>query len=126
MKLARSQGKYVGHTATVVTWTLMSSKVILNPAPAQKLPDDVYAFIDCLIMNETETDILREAATPLSADNMETFEGDSIARGFFEKGVRDLVVITLGSKVRTGYIEIRSSVKERHAQSRFPLCLLLV
>ncbi len=35
-------------------------KVLLNPAPAQKLPDELLSLIDILIPNETETAMLSE------------------------------------------------------------------
>lgn len=66
----------------------------MNPAPAQKLPDDLYQYIDCLIMNESEADILREAKEELKDEDL-----PQICEDFFKRGVLDLVVITLGAKV---------------------------
>ncbi|KAA1013802.1 ribokinase [Paraburkholderia panacisoli] len=48
--------------------------VLLNPAPAQPLPDDLYAQIDVLIVNETEAQVLAgvavsDAATACRAAN---------------------------------------------------------
>jgi ribokinase len=43
---------------------LTTRQVIMNPAPAQRLPEDLYQYIDCLIMNESEADILREGRRP--------------------------------------------------------------
>jgi len=68
MKLAHEQGKYV----------------IINPAPALKLPSEAYKHIDCLIMNESEADILAEG-------------GSSELSSYLERGVRDMVVKTLGA-----------------------------
>ncbi|KAJ9629548.1 putative ribokinase [Taxawa tesnikishii (nom. ined.)] len=80
IKLAHTQGGYV----------------ILNPAPAQKLPDEVYPYVDCLIMNETETEILlaEEASVDVNTDSGRS----AIAQKFFAIGVKDAVIITLGSK----------------------------
>lgn len=66
----------------------------MNPAPAQKLPDNLYQYIDCLIMNESEADILREAKEELKDEDL-----PQICEDFFKRGVPDLVVITLGAKV---------------------------
>ena len=67
----------------------------MNPAPAQKLPDDLYQYIDCLIMNESEADILREAKEELKDEDLPV-----ICKDFLKRGVPDMVVITLGAKVR--------------------------
>jgi hydroxymethylpyrimidine/phosphomethylpyrimidine kinase len=64
----------------------------MNPAPAQKLPEDLYQYIDCLIMNESEADILREAKEELKDEDL-----PQISEAFFSRGVPDLVVITLGA-----------------------------
>ncbi|KAI5204570.1 ribokinase-like protein [Aureobasidium subglaciale] len=77
IKLAHSKGKYV----------------VMNPAPAQKLPEDLYQYIDCLIMNESEADILREAKEELKDEDL-----PQICEDFFRRGVPDMVVITLGAK----------------------------
>ncbi|KAH0278600.1 Ribokinase-like protein, partial [Aureobasidium melanogenum] len=77
IKLAHSKGKYV----------------IMNPAPAQKLPEDLYQYIDCLIMNESEADILREAKEELKDEDL-----PEICEAFFKRGVPDMVVITIGAK----------------------------
>lgn len=50
-------------------------------------------------MNESEADILRQAAEPLSFVEDDVSELSNIARQFFEKGVVDMVIITLGAKV---------------------------
>jgi len=68
MKLAHERGKYV----------------IINPAPALKLPSEAYAHIDCLIMNESEADILAEG-------------GSADLTSYLDRGVRDMVVKTLGA-----------------------------
>lgn len=75
---------------------LTFDQVIMNPAPAQTLPEDLYQYIDCLIMNESEADILREAKEELKDEDL-----PQICEAFFKRGVPDMVVITLGAKVRT-------------------------
>lgn len=69
--------------------------MILNPAPAVTLPQDVYSSIDCLIMNESETALLHGGGDVET--DPEVLEG--IARDFFRLGVQDSVVVTLGGKV---------------------------
>jgi ribokinase len=78
---------------------LTFGQVIMNPAPAQKLPEDLYQYIDCLIMNESEADILREAKEDLKDEDL-----PQICEAFFKRGVPDMVVITLGAKVRESRI----------------------
>lgn len=65
-------------------------KVILNPAPAAVLPDDVMKKIDLVTPNETEAQIL----TGVTIQNKE--DAKKAAEVFMEKGVKE-VVITLGS-----------------------------
>ncbi|GAB7351008.1 hypothetical protein MBLNU459_g1500t1 [Dothideomycetes sp. NU459] len=104
IKLAHSQGKYV----------------ILNPAPAQKLPDDLYQYIDCLIMNESEADILREATTPFHESGL-----PDICSTFFARGVPDMVIVTLGSK--GVYFSARShATGERRAVGHVRACKVKV
>ena len=69
-RLARERGRYV----------------ILNPAPAVELPDDVYPALDCVVLNETEAAIMTAGQ-----------DGDWTGF-FFAKGVRELVVLTMGAK----------------------------
>lgn len=77
--------------------------VILNPAPAVELRDEIYPFIDCVVLNETEADIM-------CANSEESWEAF-----FFSKGLRDLVVLTLGGEGvkfkardgRTGHVPAR-------------------
>ncbi len=58
--------------------------VILNPAPAQPLPAELYAAVDLLTPNETEAALLTGESTPEAA-----------AAVFLKQGVRT-VIITLG------------------------------
>lgn len=68
-----------------------NTKVILNPAPAQALPDELLTQLDMITPNETETEILTgikvvdEQSAAKAADN------------FHQKGIAT-VLITLGSK----------------------------
>ncbi|KAK3985103.1 putative ribokinase [Cladorrhinum sp. PSN332] len=69
-------------------------KVLLNPAPAKKLPEEVYEGLGHLIVNETEASILGE----VDEKELDTEEGlERVARGFVERGVEN-VVITLGGR----------------------------
>lgn len=69
----------------------LNKKVILNPAPAQSLPDDILNKLFLITPNETETEILTgikitdEQTTALAADKL------------LEKGVKN-VIITRGSR----------------------------
>lgn len=65
--------------------------VLLNPAPATNLPDEVYKKISYLTPNETELSILSEMKTD-SIDDVK-----NAAQYLVEKGVQN-VVVTLGEK----------------------------
>jgi ribokinase len=69
--------------------------VLLNPAPAVKLPDEALNGLDHLIMNETEAGILGNIQGEISAEH------DSVLKGLFERfanlGVRN-TVLTLGAQ----------------------------
>lgn len=64
--------------------------VIMNPAPAVELPESVYEFIDTLIMNETESEIL-------AGQGDKRTDPLDLAAWFLMKGIRDAVIITLGA-----------------------------
>ena len=68
-------------------------EVLLNPAPAISLPDEVYGSITHLIVNESEAAIL----TAMDVHNIEAEGWRNVADKFFAKGVKN-VVITLGAK----------------------------
>jgi ribokinase len=77
--------EYAVHTASQY-----GIKVILNPAPATSLPDDLFKHIWLITPNETEAEILtgiRVHDVPSAADAAESFK---------KKGVQN-VIITLGS-----------------------------
>ena len=63
----------------------------MNPAPALRLPDDVYQRIDTMIMNETEAAILADDPTA-------KLDPSQLASHFLQKGVKDAVIITLGGE----------------------------
>ncbi|MGQ0286528.1 ribokinase [Pasteurellaceae bacterium 22721_9_1] len=67
------------------------TKVVLNPAPAQALPDELLSQVDMITPNETETEILTgiKVIDEKSAVNAATV--------FHNKGI-ETVLITLGSK----------------------------
>ncbi len=66
-------------------------KTLLDPAPAIKLPEELYKHIDIIKPNETEATIL----TGIEVTNKETAE--VAANWFLDKGVKN-VIITLGSQ----------------------------
>ncbi len=65
-------------------------KVILNPAPAQKLPSSLFRNISIITPNKNEAEVL----SGIKADNME--DAKKAAAAIHEKGV-ETVIITLGS-----------------------------
>lgn len=67
------------------------SKVILNPAPAQKLPDELFANLYLITPNETEAELLTGVIIKEDASIKEA------AQLLLDKGVRN-VIITLGSR----------------------------
>lgn len=63
----------------------------LDPAPAQKLPDEIYQYIDIIKPNETE-------AYTLTGIEVKDFESaEKAGRWFLKRGVKK-VIITLGEK----------------------------
>ena len=64
-------------------------KVILNPAPAQKLDDELLSLIDVLTPNETEAELL----TGVKVTDIESAKKAGLA--LLEKGL-ETVIITLG------------------------------
>ena len=67
------------------------SKVILNPAPAQPLPDELFACLHLITPNETEAEIL----TGIRVVDLAT--ATEAASRLRQKGVQQ-VVLTLGAK----------------------------
>ena len=68
-------------------------EVLLNPAPAQKLPPEAYAAIHHLIVNETEASIITGTTAP---EQSWALWGEHMER-LIDLGVRH-VLITLGAK----------------------------
>ncbi|KAJ8057891.1 hypothetical protein OCU04_013073 [Sclerotinia nivalis] len=69
--------------------------VLLNPAPAQKLPPSAYPSITHLILNETEAAIL--TSRPISSVTSPTFDWRTVTSQFLALGCKT-VIITLGAK----------------------------
>ncbi|WKK65112.1 ribokinase [Lutimonas zeaxanthinifaciens] len=69
----------------------LNKRVILNPAPAAELNDDLYNFIDVITPNESETELL------LGKKVSDTESASSAAQIFLDKGVKS-VIITLGER----------------------------
>lgn len=67
------------------------TRVILNPAPAQKLPDDLLALLDVITPNETEAEYLTGIAVKSDDDARRA------AAALHDKGIQT-VIITLGSR----------------------------
>jgi len=67
------------------------AKVILNPAPAQKLNEAIFQYLDIITPNETEAELLTE----IKVTDLETAK--QAAEILHQKGVRN-IIITLGSK----------------------------
>ncbi|KAI0409044.1 Ribokinase-like protein [Xylaria palmicola] len=68
--------------------------VLLNPAPAQPLPEDAYAGLAHLVVNETEAAVLGG----VTEAELETEAGlEGVARKFLGLGVQN-VIVTLGGR----------------------------
>ena len=67
------------------------AKVILNPAPAQKLDESYFKYLSMITPNETEAEIL----TGIKITDLETAK--QAVNDFHSKGIVE-VIITLGSK----------------------------
>lgn len=67
--------------------------VLFNPAPAVPLPGSAYRDIDTLILNETESELLITAQ-----DQDLILTAEERAPFFLKAGVKEAVIITLGSE----------------------------
>ncbi|MFD1805403.1 ribokinase [Pasteurella oralis] len=67
------------------------TQVVLNPAPAQALPDELLTLLDMITPNETETEILTGVKV------VDEQSAQQAAQVFHQKGI-ETVLITLGSK----------------------------
>lgn len=84
----------IGHEAGVY--------VVLNPAPACDLPEEIYRYVSLIIPNQTEIALM----TGVEANDE---EGASKAVGILrEKGVQD-VIVTMGSKGSMVYHQGKST-----------------
>ena len=79
----------VAHTATLAR--ARGALVVLNPAPAQVLDDELLALVDILVLNETEASMISGIAVDALDD------ASRAARQLRERGAAT-VLITLGSK----------------------------
>ncbi|MBS9426122.1 ribokinase [Photorhabdus caribbeanensis] len=68
-----------------------NTKVILNPAPARKLSDQLLLLVDIITPNETEAEYL----TGIKIEN--NLDAENAARILHDKGI-ETVIITLGSR----------------------------
>lgn len=68
--------------------------VLLNPAPAAELPEEAYAGLAHLILNETETSLLAQVS---EAELKDMSVVKKAAAGILARGVQNLVV-TLGAR----------------------------
>ncbi len=84
-------------------------QVILNPAPAKELPEELLSLADYLIPNETELSLL----TGMDVSDLSSVE--RAAKSLLERGVKN-VIVTLGSK---GAL-IVSSIQVTHVDT-FPV-----
>lgn len=66
-------------------------RVILNPAPAKQLPDELIALTDFLIPNETELSLLT------GMDVRDLSSAEAAARALLRRGAKH-VIVTLGSR----------------------------
>lgn len=69
--------------------------ILLNPAPAVKLPDHVYPSITHLILNESEAALLTNR--PVASVEALDFPMVDLTTEFLQKGVKN-VIVTLGSR----------------------------
>jgi ribokinase len=69
-------------------------RLVLNPAPAKQLPDELISLVDFLIPNETELSLL--TGLPVN-DIHSTDSTEQAARALLERGAKN-VIVTLGSK----------------------------
>ncbi|KAI1825320.1 Ribokinase-like protein [Xylaria intraflava] len=71
-----------------------SVPVLLNPAPAQPLPDDAYTGLAHLVVNETEAAVLGGVS---EADLDDEAGLERVSRKFLDLGVQN-VIVTLGGR----------------------------
>jgi len=69
----------------------LGTKVLLNPAPARSLPDELLSMIDILVVNETEAELISGLRLQAREDILKMAE-TLVAKG------PETVIVTLGSK----------------------------
>jgi len=84
------------------TAVALGKKVLVNPAPAARLSDDLLRNIHLLVLNETEAEVLTRIT--VEDDNL-----DQVAGFLLQKGVSN-VILTLGTK---GAFVANASVREK-------------
>ncbi|MFD0672455.1 ribokinase [Cohnella sp. GCM10027633] len=68
------------------------ARVLYNPAPAMKIPADVYPYIHTLILNETEIEVI--TGMPIGDDSL---GAEAAIDSLLDAGIQS-VILTLGSK----------------------------
>ncbi|KAK4174025.1 Ribokinase-like protein [Triangularia setosa] len=89
--------------------------VLLNPAPAKKMPEGVYKGLKHLVVNETEAAILGG----VEERELDTIQGlERVGKGFVERGVENFIATLGGRGVyyltrdgRSGLVEAEKGVK---------------
>ncbi len=81
-------------------------RIVLNPAPAAPIPDEIMAKIDIVTPNETEAEVLTGIHVANAADARRA------AECFLKKGVRQ-VVITLGAMGAYAFDGVREELLPR-------------
>ncbi|KAH9214729.1 Ribokinase-like protein [Leptodontidium sp. 2 PMI_412] len=82
-------------TITTASSTTPPTPILLNPAPAIPLPEEIYPSITHLILNESEAALL--TGRSVSSVEEKGFNWEIVTEEFIGKGVSN-VVVTLGSK----------------------------
>lgn len=90
----------------------LGCKVVLNPSPAQTLPDELYALVDVMIVNESEAHFL----TGLSPDTSPQLAAEAGCQ-LCAKGVSQ-VVVTLGA---LGAVATCSGASTYHPAPQVPV-----
>ena len=81
--------------------------VILNPAPAQPLPDSLLRYVDILTPNESETELLSEMQV---SNDEEARNAAAVLRARMTDTETSTVVLTLGER---GALMLTATISER-------------
>ncbi|KIW07326.1 ribokinase [Verruconis gallopava] len=90
------------------------AQVILNPAPAQELPDDIFPELAYLVVNETEAAIVSGQPSDAVSSSSDL---DALAAKFIGKGVKN-VIVTLGSE--GVYYQTATAASHKQPGKRLP------